>query len=84
MDRKKLMNRSEKMNHRKNPLTEYGIAIKEELLKRGKTQNWLIAEVKKMHPTKHLDVSHLNKIMTGQIKRSEIMNAIDRILGTTH
>ena len=72
------------MNHRKNPLTEYGIAIKTELSKRGNTQNWLIAEVKKLLPERYLDVSYLNKIMTGQVKRSEIMNAIDRILGTTH
>lgn len=72
------------MNHCKNPLTEYGTAIKTELAKRGKTQNWLIAEVKKMFPERYLDVSYLNKIMTGQVKRSEIMNAIDRILGTTH
>lgn len=72
------------MNHRKNPLTEYGIAIKAELAKRGNTQNWLIAEVKKMFPKRYLDVSYLNKIMTGQVKQSEIMNAIDRILGTTH
>lgn len=72
------------MNHRKNPLTEYGIAIKAELLKRGNTQNWLIAEVKKMLPERYLDVSYLNKIMTGQVKQSVVMDAIDRILGTTH
>ena len=72
------------MNHRKNPLTEYGIAIKAELSKRGNTQNWLIAEVRKKLPERYLDVSYLNKIMTGQVKHSEIMNAIDRILGTTH
>lgn len=72
------------MNHRKNPLTEYGIAIKAELLKRGNTQNWLIAEVKKLLPERYVDVSYLNRIITGQIKQSVVMDAIDRVLGTTH
>lgn len=72
------------MNHRKNPLTEYGIAIKTELLKLNKTQNWLIEEVKKMLPERYLDVSYLNRIMTGQVKQSVVMDAIDRVLGTTH
>lgn len=72
------------MNHRKNPLTEYGIAIKTELLKLNKTQNWLIEEVKKMLPERYLDVSYLNRIMTGQVKQSVVMDVIDRVLGTTH
>lgn len=72
------------MNHRKNPLTEYGISIKTELLKLNKTQNWLIEEVKKMLPERYLDVSYLNRIMTGQVKQSVVMDAIDRVLGTTH
>lgn len=72
------------MNHRKNPLSEYGIAIKTELLKRGNTQNWLIAEVRKLLPERYVDVSYLNRIITGQIKQSVVMDAIDRVLGTTH
>lgn len=70
------------MSERKRPLTEYGIAIKVELFKRSKTQNWLIEEVKKILPDKYLDTSNLNRIMTGERNSPDIEAAIDSILGT--
>lgn len=72
------------MSDRKNPLAEYGIAVKVELFKRSKTQNWLIEEVKKILPNKYLDTSNLNKILTGRLNSPEIVTAIDSILGTNH
>lgn len=71
-------------SERKRHLTKYGISIKVELLRRNKTQTWLIEEVKKILPGKYLDSSNLNKIMIGEISKSDIMTAIDSILGTNH
>lgn len=72
------------MSERKRPLTDYGISIKVELLKRSKTQTWLIEEVQKILPGKYLDSSNLYKIMIGELNSSDIMTAIDSILGTNH
>jgi hypothetical protein len=69
------------LSERKKPLAEYGIAVKVELLKRSKTQNWLIEEVKKILPNKYLDTSNLNRIMTGELNSPEIVAAINEVLG---
>lgn len=68
------------MSERKRPMTEYGIEIKMQLLKKNKTQAWLIDEVKKILPNKYLDNSNLYKIMTGEIKSPEIQAAINNVL----
>lgn len=67
------------MSELKRNLTEYGILIKCELLQQGKTQNWLIDEIKKK-TDKYVDTSNLYKLMTGQIANSEISMAINEIL----
>lgn len=69
-----------KINERKRPLTEYGIAVKLELLKAGKTQKWLIDEVKRILPDKYLDTSNLYKILTGEINSPDIQSAINQVL----
>lgn len=61
-------------------LTEYGIRIKTELMLRGKTQEWLIAEIKKLLPDKYVDSSNLWKILHGKLNSIEIINAINEIL----
>ncbi|MGN1133347.1 MAG: hypothetical protein ACI4RN_02715 [Oscillospiraceae bacterium] len=62
-------------------MTDYGIQVKIKLMKSGKTQDWLIDEVKKKLPNKYLDSSNLYKIFTGQINSPEIQSAINDILG---
>lgn len=68
------------ISERKRPLTDYGITVKLKLLKAGKTQKWLIEEVKKLLPETYLDTSNLYKIMTGEIKSSRIETAINEVL----
>ena len=68
------------IGERKKPLTDYGIAVKVKLLTLGKTQNWLIEEVKKKLPEKYIDTSNLYKIMTGEINSKEIVAAINDVL----
>lgn len=70
------------MGELKRNLTEYGIKIKTELLRQGKTQNWLIDEIKQK-TDKYVDTSNLYKLMTGQIANSEISGAINEILNIT-
>lgn len=69
------------ISKRKRLFTDYAIAVKMELLKQGKTQKWLINEVKKLLPKKYIDSSNLYKIMTGEISSPEICKAIDTVLG---
>lgn len=69
------------ISERKRPLTDYGIAVKVELMKLNKTQTWLIEEVKKRLPEKYLDTSNMYKILTGEINSPDIVLAIDSILG---
>ncbi len=69
------------ISKRKRLFTDYAIAVKTELLKQGKTQKWLINEVKKLLPKKYIDSSNLYKIMTGEISSPEICKAIDIVLG---
>lgn len=54
--------------------------IKLELMKRNKTQEWLISELKKKLPLKYIDSSNLYKIMTGSLKSQDICNAINEVL----
>lgn len=68
------------ISERKRFFTDYAIKVKTELLKQGKTQKWLMGEIKKLLPKKYIDSSNLYKIMTGEISSPEICKAIDTIL----
>lgn len=69
------------IGERKRPLTEYGIKVKIKLMQINKTQSWLIEEVKNLLPQKYVDSSNIYKILTGEIKSTEIKTAINQILG---
>lgn len=64
----------------KNPLTDYGIEVKTKLISMGKTQNWLIDQVKS-RTGMFIDCSRLNKIITGRSNSDRIVGAINDILG---
>ena len=68
------------MNERKRPLTDFGMEIKIQLMRKNKTQMWLIDEVKKILPNKYIDTSNLYKIMTGEICSPDIQAAIGTVL----
>lgn len=68
------------MYERKNLLSEYGLKVKNELLLRGLTQNWLINEIKKVAPDVYVDSSVITKLFNGQIKKSRLISVIDEIL----
>ena len=59
--------------------TKFGLDVKMSLLKSGKTQNWLIEQVKEKTGM-FFDDSYLYKILTGQRKAVEMANAIREIL----
>lgn len=61
-------------------LTEYGKKVKMKLIDLGKTQEWLIKEVKKENPEIFVDASVLRKIFTGEIKQSALVPIINKIL----
>ena len=50
------------------------------MLRLGKTQNWLIDQIRKNDPEIYIDCSILNKVMTGRVKSDRIAKAIDSIL----
>lgn len=58
---------------------DFGLSVKMELLRRGKSQEWLIAEIKK-NTGMFVDSSYLYKIFTGQRKADKIVEAIDALL----
>lgn len=67
-------------NERKKPLSDFGIEVKLALMKRNKTQNWLIDEISKLNPTMFVDSSVLHKAITGQIQSGKIVESIKGIL----
>ena len=64
---------------RKNNLCDFGRAVKVRLIDLDKTQEWLIAEVKK-ETNQYIDSSCLYKLMTGQIINSNLIPIIKKIL----
>ena len=64
-------------------ITEYGQEIQMELLKRQKTRNWLIEELRQKTGM-YVDGSNLYKLMTGKIKSSKLTDAIQEILGVAY
>ena len=60
-------------------LTPFGLCVKTELLRRGKTQTWLQNEVTDRTGL-FLDDSYRYKILTGQRNATKIVKAICEIL----
>ena len=69
------------MHERKNVVSEWGMKVKTELIKRGVTQNWLINEIKAVEPGSSIDTSLMTKLLTGQPKKSKYHGIINNILG---
>ena len=67
------------MNDRKYPLTDYGIAVKTQLMRMGKTQEWLICELTK-NTNMFVDCSVVNKILTGRLNSKKLISEINSIL----
>lgn len=60
-------------------LTPFGLCVKTELLRRGKTQKWLEEEVAKATGL-FMDNSYMYKILTGQRDAPKVVDAIREIL----
>ena len=71
------------MNSRKNQFTEFGKSVCITLIRKGKTQTWLIDEIKKNNPERFIDSSLLNKILTGRAESQPLVNEIKAILKIT-
>lgn len=59
--------------------TDFGLCVKTELLRRGKTQKWLEEEVK-ARTGLFMDSGYTYKILTGERKAPKIIQAICDIL----
>lgn len=59
--------------------TDFGLSVKTDLLKRGKTQNWLEQTVADRTGL-FVDSSYMYKILTGQRSAPKIVAAIREIL----
>ena len=64
-------------------LTEFGLCVKTELLKRGKTQKWLEEKVS-ARTGLFMDSSYTYKILTGERSAPKIVTAICDILEISH
>ena len=60
--------------------TEFGKAIDHKLIDLGKTQQWLIEQVKEKTGM-FVDTSLIYKIKVGEVKRGRIVDAVREILG---
>lgn len=59
--------------------TPFGLCVKTELLKRGKSQKWLEEEVSTRYQM-YVDSGYMYKILTGQRNAPKIVRAIREIL----
>ena len=60
-------------------VSEFGLCVKIELLKKGKTQKWLEEEITKRTGL-YVDNGYMYKILTGQRKAPKIVEAVCEIL----
>lgn len=60
--------------------TEFGLCVKNKLLRMGKEQKWLEEEITRV-TGKFMDSGYMYKILTGQRNAPAIMDAIKDILG---
>lgn len=59
--------------------TEFGLCVKDKLLRKGKEQKWLEEEVTKQ-TGKYMDSGYMYKVLTGQRNAPKIVQAICKIL----
>lgn len=59
--------------------TEFGLCVKNKLLRKGKDQKWLEEEVTR-RTGKFMDSGYMYKILTGQRNPGEIISAIMEVL----
>lgn len=59
--------------------SDFGLAVKTELLKQGKTQEWLLDEVAAKTGL-YIDRSYMYKILTGKRKAEKVVAAIREVL----
>ena len=64
----------------KSKFTDWGLAVKTELLHKGMTQTWLEEEITKRTGL-YADDGYIYKILTGQRNAPKIVTAINEILG---
>ena len=60
--------------------TDFGLCIKTELLRRGKSQKWLEDAVSEKTGL-YVDSGYMHKILTGQRNAPKVVEAIREILG---
>ena len=60
-------------------VSDFGLCVKIELLKKGKTQKWLEEEITKKTGL-YVDSGYMHKILTGQRNAPRIVEAICEIL----
>lgn len=60
-------------------LSDFGLCVKTELLKKSRTQKWLEEEVTKKTGL-YVDNGYMHKILTGQRNAPKVVNAICDIL----
>ena len=60
--------------------TDWGLTVKTELLRKGKTQTWLEEEITNRTGL-YADDGYIYKILTGQRNAPKIVTAINEILG---
>lgn len=60
-------------------LTEFGLCVKTELLRRGMEQKWLEKRISE-ETGLYVDSSYLSKIFTGQRNAPKVVQAIRKIL----
>ena len=60
-------------------ITDFGLCVKTELLKKSRTQKWLEEEITKKTGL-YVDNGYMHKILTGQRNAPKVVNAICEIL----
>lgn len=65
---------------RKHKYSDFGLSVKLILDMKGKTQNWLIAEIRRRNPGMYVDSSILNKVLTGRVRSGNVVASIKEIL----
>lgn len=62
------------------PCTDFGKSVKTRLIELGRTQVWLIEELRKTLPGSYIDGSLLYKILVGDVVSGKAVEAIHMIL----
>ena len=68
------------ISERKKALTSYGITVNVRLMEMGKKQTWLIEQIQELLPSRYIDSSFINRVLTGQTNSPEVVAAINEIL----